>query len=218
MCELYRRRWRIEEAFALTKRVLDLAYLWTGSTNAVQLQIYATLIFYAVLLTICQQVAQVLGEPLERISVEMVFRAFYHYSRAVERGETDDLVQFLAEHTKLLGIVKRRRKHHRECQQLDRWPWGSRWLPRRALRPTRWSRPMPGRGSYAPRSGRPLSSFPRSGGYVGSIITAENCGRRGTWVNSSGGGHSAPPCPPTSWRPIAPSDLPCGGWGTLVPP
>lgn len=39
VCELYRRRWRIEDAFALTKRVLDLAYLWTGSTNAVQLQI-----------------------------------------------------------------------------------------------------------------------------------------------------------------------------------
>jgi hypothetical protein len=105
VCELYRRRWRIEDAFAVTKRVLDLAYLWTGSANAVQLQIYATLLFYAVLLTICQQVAQVLGEPLERISVEMVFRAFYHYSRAVQRGEAHDLVQFLAEHAKL-RIVK----------------------------------------------------------------------------------------------------------------
>ena len=57
------RRWRIEDAFALTKRLLDLAYVWTGSTNAVQLQIYATLIFYTVLVTICQQVAQALGEP-----------------------------------------------------------------------------------------------------------------------------------------------------------
>jgi hypothetical protein len=123
VCELYRRRWRIEDAFALTKRVLDLSYLWTGSTNAVQLQIYATLIFYAVLLTICQQVAEVLGEPLERISVEMVFRAFYHYSRAVQRGEADDLVQFLAEHAKLLGIVKRWRKHHRERQQLECLIW-----------------------------------------------------------------------------------------------
>jgi hypothetical protein len=36
VCELYRRRWRIEDAFALTKRLLDLAYVWTGSTNAVQ--------------------------------------------------------------------------------------------------------------------------------------------------------------------------------------
>jgi hypothetical protein len=124
VCELYRRRWRIEEAFAVTKRVLDLAYLWTGSANAVQLQIYATLLFYAVLLTICQQVAQVLGEPLERISVEMVFRAFYHYSRAVQCGEADDLVRFLAEHAKLLGIVKRWRKHHRECSQLEAIIWG----------------------------------------------------------------------------------------------
>src|SRR5215468_3629215 len=124
VCELYRRRWRIEDAFALTKRVLDLAYLWTGSTNAVQLQIYATLIFYTVLLTICQQVAQVLGEPLERISVEMVFRAFYHYSRAVERGECDALVSFLAKHAKLLGIVKRWRKPHRERQQLESIIWG----------------------------------------------------------------------------------------------
>jgi Transposase DDE domain len=123
VCELYRRRWRIEDAFALTKRVLDLSYLWTGSTNAVQLQIYATLIFYAVLLTLCQQVAEVLGEPLERLSVEMVFRAFYHYSHAAQGGEADDLVRFLAEHAKLLGIVKRWRKHHRERQQLEYLIW-----------------------------------------------------------------------------------------------
>ena len=124
VCELSRRRWRIEDAFALTKRVWDLAYLWTGSTKAVQLQIDATLIFYAVLLTLCQQVAEVLGEPLERISVEMVFRAFYHYTHAVQRGESDDLVQFLAAHAKLLGLVKRWRKHHRERQQLEYLIWG----------------------------------------------------------------------------------------------
>ena len=124
VCELYRQRWRIEDAFALTKRLLDLAYVWTGSRNAVQLQIYATLIFYAVLLTICQQVAQALGEPLERISVEMVFRAFYHYSRAVQRGESDNLVRFLTEHTKLLGIIKRPRTVHRERQQLAAMIWG----------------------------------------------------------------------------------------------
>jgi IS4 transposase len=124
VCELYRRRWRIEDAFALTKRLLDLAYLWTGSTNAVQLQLYATLLFYAVLVTLCQQVAQALGEPLERISVEMVFRAFYHYSRTVQHGGSDDLVSFLAEHAKLLGIVKRWRKQHRERQELEAIIWG----------------------------------------------------------------------------------------------
>lgn len=123
VCELYRRRGRIEDAFLLTKRVLDLAYLWTTSPNGVQLQIYATLIFYAVLLTLCQQVAQALNEPLERISVERVFRAWYHYSCAVQRGESEDLVQFLVEHAKLLGLVKRWRKRHREHQQLEQVIW-----------------------------------------------------------------------------------------------
>jgi hypothetical protein len=35
----------------------------------------------------CPQVAHTLTEPLGRILVGMVLRAFYHYSRAVERGE-----------------------------------------------------------------------------------------------------------------------------------
>jgi len=108
VCELYRRRWRIEDAFLLTKRVFDLAYLWTASPNGIQLQIIATLLFYAVLLTVCQQVAQALGEPLERISVEMVFRAFYHYSRAVQRGESDNLIAFLTQYiTRCASFVGR---------------------------------------------------------------------------------------------------------------
>ena len=88
------------------------------------MQLYATLLCYAVLLTICPQGAQVLGAPLERRSVAMVLRAFYHYSRAVQCAETDDLVQFLAEHAQRLGIVKRWRKHHRERQQLESIMWG----------------------------------------------------------------------------------------------
>jgi len=123
VCELYRRRWRIEDAFLLTKRVLDLAYLWTTSPNGIQLQIWATLIFYAVLLTLCQQVAQALQEPLERISVEMVFRALYHYSRAVERGESDNLIEFLVTHAVLLGLLKRWRKRHRERHQMEQTVW-----------------------------------------------------------------------------------------------
>ena len=89
-----------------------------------QLQRYAPLTFSAVLVTLCQQVAQAVGEPLERISVEMVFRAFYHYSRAVQRGESDNLVSFLVAHAQLLGIVKRWRKSHRERQQLEAIIWG----------------------------------------------------------------------------------------------
>ena len=125
ICELYRRRWRIEDAFLVTKRVLDLAYLWKASANGVQLQLYATFLFYLVLLNVCQQVAQSLNEPLERISVEMVFRAFYHYSRALTRGETTDLVPYLVHHAKLLGLVKRQRKRHREIHDTELVVWGS---------------------------------------------------------------------------------------------
>lgn len=124
VCEWYRRRWRIEEAVALTTRLLALAYVWTGSGTGVQLQISATLIFYAVLLRVGQQVAQVLSEPLERLSVAMAFRAFDRSSRAVQRGASDDLVACLAEHAKLLGIAKRRRKQHRERQELECIIWG----------------------------------------------------------------------------------------------
>lgn len=124
VCELYRRRWRIEDAFLLTKRVLDLAYLWTASANGVQLQLYATLIFYAVLLNLCHQVAQALSEPLDRISVEMVFRALYHFSRAVQRREPVSLVEFLVAQAALLGLVKRQRKRDRERQQQDQLVWG----------------------------------------------------------------------------------------------
>jgi hypothetical protein len=42
----------------------------------------------------------------------------------VQRGEGHDLVAFLAEHAKLLGIVKRRRKQHRERQELEAIIWG----------------------------------------------------------------------------------------------
>jgi hypothetical protein len=77
-----------------------------------------------VLLTICQQVAQTLGEPLERMSVERVCRAFYHDSRAVQRGECEALVPFLVEHANLLGLVKRWRKPHRERQHLESLIWG----------------------------------------------------------------------------------------------
>ena len=50
---LYRRRWRIEEAFLGTKRVLDLASYWKALAKGIQLQLYATLLSYAVLLGLC---------------------------------------------------------------------------------------------------------------------------------------------------------------------
>ena len=124
VCELYRRRCH-RGRLRPDQTALGFGLRMDGIDHAVQLQIYATLIFSAVLVTICRQIAQALGEPLERISVEMVFRAFSHYSRAVQRGESSHLVSFLAEHAKLLGIVKRRRRSHRERQHLEASIWGN---------------------------------------------------------------------------------------------
>ncbi|NJL02925.1 MAG: hypothetical protein HC838_18010 [Spirulinaceae cyanobacterium RM2_2_10] len=53
-------RWRIEDAFCLTKRLLGLAYLWVEDTNGVEIQIVATWILYAVLNDLCAQVASAL--------------------------------------------------------------------------------------------------------------------------------------------------------------
>jgi hypothetical protein len=122
--ELSRRRWRIEDALARTKRLLDVAYVWTGSTNAMQLQMDATRRCYAVLVTICQQGAQARGAPLERLAVERGCRAFSHSRRAVQRGASAQLVAWLAEQAKLLGIATRQRMAHRERPHLDSLIWG----------------------------------------------------------------------------------------------
>ena len=49
VADLYRRRWLIEDAFNTVKGLLALSYLWTDFINGIQLQIWATCLFYAVL-------------------------------------------------------------------------------------------------------------------------------------------------------------------------
>lgn len=124
VCELYRQRWRVEEAFLLTKRLLGLSYLWTSSRNAVEIQVYSTLLFYSVLTSLSSQVAKALCQEVEEISLEMLFRSFYHFNRAIEMGENPSLVEFLVKHAKLLGLVKAKRKRHREKDKLNQTLWG----------------------------------------------------------------------------------------------
>lgn len=113
--ELYRRRWRIEESFLFVKRVLGLAYLWVGSENGVLLQVWATWLFYAVLLDLGDAVAEELARPFDDLSLEMVFREIYHYSVAAAQGKADDLVKYLAAAENAdLGVVKRKRSLPRE--------------------------------------------------------------------------------------------------------
>lgn len=122
---LYRSRWRIEDAFLLTKRLLGLAYLWVGSTNGVQMQIYATLMFYSVLIELCQDLATALRQPIERISVEMVFRSLYHFSREIERHPDAELIPYLCDNVKLFALVKAERKRHRERDAQLEVIWGT---------------------------------------------------------------------------------------------
>ncbi len=111
VADLYRRRWRIEEAFHTVKRLLNLSYLWTGSVNGLQLQIWATWLFYAILVDLGDAVADQLGLPFDRISLEMLYRGFYHFSRAYSKGLAADPVSYFADPANQdLAIVKRLRK------------------------------------------------------------------------------------------------------------
>ena len=107
---LYWQRWRIEDAYAIVKRLLGLAYFWCGAQNAVEMQVWATWLLYAVLVDLTDAVAEALNQPFAAISIEMVYRSLYFFTQAHHRGETNDVVAYLAANAKLLGIVKRKRK------------------------------------------------------------------------------------------------------------
>jgi hypothetical protein len=107
---LYWQRWRIEDAYAIVKRLLGLAYFYSGSENAVCLQVWATWMLYAVLVDLTDAVAEALNQPFAAISMEMVYRSVYFFGQAVQRGEATNLVAYLAAHAKPLGLLKRKRK------------------------------------------------------------------------------------------------------------
>jgi len=111
VADLYRRRWRIEEAFSTVKRLLGLAYLWTGSINGILLQVWATWLFYAILVDLGDAVADEIGVPFDRISLEMLYRGLYHFTQARLNGKATDPVKYFADpQNQDLGIVKVLRK------------------------------------------------------------------------------------------------------------
>ena len=119
VADLYRKRWRIEEAFNTVKRLLGVSYLWTGSLNGIQLQLWGTWLFYAVLVDLSDAVADELSLPYGseallqavRISQEMIYRGLYHFYSARQKGLTLDPVKYFADpKNQDLGIVKRQRK------------------------------------------------------------------------------------------------------------
>jgi hypothetical protein len=111
VADLYRRGWRIEDAFNTVKRLLGLSYLWTGSLNGIQLQIFGIWIFYALLVDLGDAVADQLSLPIDSISLEMIYRSFYHFYVAHQKGKaTDPPKYFAAPENRDLGIVKSQRK------------------------------------------------------------------------------------------------------------
>ena len=106
---LYYQRWRIEEAYLLVKRLLGPAYFWCGAENAVQLQLYATWILYAVLLDLGDAVAVALDQPLAAISLAWFYRYLYFFTAAYYAGTATDVVAYMAAEARALGILKERR-------------------------------------------------------------------------------------------------------------
>jgi hypothetical protein len=106
---LYWQRWRVEDAYNAVKRLLGLAYFWTGSENGVCVQLWATWLLYAVLVDLTDAVADRLGQPMAALSLEMLYRSLYFFSSAFQRGTASDVVEYFAAKAKFLGLLKRKR-------------------------------------------------------------------------------------------------------------
>ncbi len=101
----------MSKLLTLLKDYACLSYLWTGSINGIKLQIWATWLFYTILMDLGDAVADELALPVDRISLEMIYRGFYHFSVARHKGLTDNpLMYFTALENRDLGIVKSVRK------------------------------------------------------------------------------------------------------------
>jgi hypothetical protein len=106
---LYWQRWRIEDAYNTVKRILGLAFFWCGAQNAIEMQLAATWLLFAVLVDLTDAVAEALNKRFAALSLEMVYRSLYYFTQAHHRGEATDVVAFLAAHAERYGIIKRRR-------------------------------------------------------------------------------------------------------------
>ena len=107
---LYWQRWRIEDAYAIVKRLLGLAYFWAGGENGIQLQLWATWLLYAMLVDVTDAVAAELNRPLADLSLEMIYRSLFHFPHVYQRGEATDVIAWVAANAKWLGVLKRPRK------------------------------------------------------------------------------------------------------------
>jgi hypothetical protein len=93
----------------------------------VKLQVWATWLFYAVLVDLGDAVAEELALPFDCISLEMVYRGLYHFTVAYDKGKATDPVKYFASTDNLdLGVVKSQRNTE---QKIDLSPFPGRKLP-----------------------------------------------------------------------------------------
>ncbi|MHC5822687.1 MAG: hypothetical protein ACYT04_44335 [Nostoc sp.] len=72
-----------------------------------KLQIWATWLFYAVLIDVADTVANEFEMEVEKISIEMLFRSFYHFNHAYNQELSNDLIAYLtSSKNRDLGVVK----------------------------------------------------------------------------------------------------------------
>ncbi len=71
----------------------------------------------------CADVAIALQQPIEQISIEMVKRRLYFFNRACLQNPQLELIPWLVENHRLMGLVKAVRKRHRDNakRSLDIW-------------------------------------------------------------------------------------------------
>ena len=95
VADLYRQRWRIESAFCTVKPRLNLSYVWTASLNEVQLQIWGTWLFYAILVDLGDAVAEELEILFEQISLEMIYRGMYNFMQLIKKNQLSTQLSIL---------------------------------------------------------------------------------------------------------------------------
>ena len=92
-----------------------------------KLQVWASWLFYAVLVDLGDAVADELALPFDRISLEMLYRGLYHFTVAYNKGKAKDPVKyFAASENQDLGVVKSLRKPE---QKIDLSPFPGIKLP-----------------------------------------------------------------------------------------
>jgi len=75
--------------------------------RSIQLQIGTTWLFYAILVNLGDAVADEVGLPFDRISLEMLYRSLYHFTYAYDKGLIiDPVAYFAAPENQDLAVVK----------------------------------------------------------------------------------------------------------------